>query len=475
MSTLIVGLSHRTASIDLLERATLTGEQAEKLALELTDAVEVREAVCLVTCNRLEIYADVERFHGGVDEIGTGLARATGVPLDELSQHLYVHYDAAAVAHVFRVASGLDSMAVGEAQILGQVRTAMRTGQSSGTVGRSLSHLLQNSLRVGKRAHSETRLDQAGPDLVEYGLEAAATLLGGAPGAPSMAGREVLVLGAGAMSGLAAASAQRAGAAGITVISRTAEKAHRLADSVGGRRLPLDRLAEALEAADVVLACAGATEHLVTVAAARDAQAARGGRAQVYVDVALPRDVEPEVATLPGVHVLDLERLGADLAERGLAEDLAAARALVADEVTAYLAGQRSEAVSPTVVALREMALGVVTSELERLNQRLDARSEPVGDDVRAELEQAVHRVVEKLLHSPTVRVKELAAEPGGTSYATALRALFNLGPEPAEAVTGLPSDLPVPVRVSPPVTSEHGLDLTSLRAADPSSGEVPR
>ena len=349
MSTLVVGLSHRTASLDLLERATLDVAQAQQLALDLTGGDDVTEAVCLVTCNRLEVYAEVARFHGGVDEIGTALAKTTGLPLGELSDHLYVHYDGAAVAHLFRVASGLDSMAVGEAQILGQVRTVLRAGQAAGTAGRSLAHLLQNSLRVGKRAHSETRLDQAGPGLVEAGLTSAAELLAADPAAVrTVADAEVLVIGAGAMSGLAVATAQRAGAARITVASRTADKAQRLVAAVlatGGqaRELPMDRLAEGLAAADVVLACAGSTGHLVEIEAAARAQVVRGGRPQVYVDVALPRDVAPAVAELPGVHVLDLEVLGHQLASVGLAEDLAAARALVADEVTGYLAGRRSD------------------------------------------------------------------------------------------------------------------------------------
>jgi glutamyl-tRNA reductase len=423
MSVLVVGLSHRTAPLRMLERAALTPEDAAAVQVELCRGDHVAEAIVLATCNRLEIYAEVSRFHGGVGELGTAIARATGVDLGELTEHLYVHYEGAAIWHLFSVACGLESMAVGEAQILGQVRSALRSGQQHGSAGRSLGQLFQHALRVGKRAHTETRLDRAGPSLVEAGLEEAARKLG------PVGGLDVLVIGAGGMSGLAAASAARAGAAGLTVVSRTQARADRLAAAHGGTGVPLTELPAALETADVVLACAGARSHVVDAVAVRAAQAARGGRPQVYVDLALPRDVDPAAAEVPGVTVADLEALGHLLHARGLAEDLDDVRSLVADEASAFLAGLRAEAVAPTVVALRAMARGVVESELARLQSRLV----DIDDGVRAELEQTVHRVVEKLLHTPTVRVKELAAEPGGGSYAEALRALFGLGPEPLD------------------------------------------
>jgi glutamyl-tRNA reductase len=426
MSVLVVGLSHRTAPLPVLERAALTPADAAALAAELTRGDHVAEAIVLATCNRLEIYAEVSRFHGGVGELGTAIARATGVHLDDLTEHLYVHYEGAAIWHLFSVACGLESMAVGEAQILGQVRSALRSGQEHGTAGRSLGPLFQHALRVGKRAHSETNLDRAGPSLVEAGLAGATAQLGPA------AGLNVLVIGAGGMSGLAVASAARAGVARVTVVSRTRARADRLAASVGGSGVALADLPAALGAADVVLACAGARAHVVDAAAVTAAMAGRGGRPQYYVDLALPRDVDPAAAEVPGVTVVDLEALGrliADASRTSLAADLDDVRALVADEASAFLAGLRAEAVAPTVVALRAMARSVVESELSRLAGRLG----DVDERVRAELEQTVHRVVEKLLHTPTVKVKELAAEPGGGSYAEALRELFGLGPEPLD------------------------------------------
>ncbi len=449
MSVLVVGLSHRSAPIELLERTMLAPVEAEQLSAELCRGDHVSEAVCLVTCNRLEVYADVSKFHGGVAEIGTALAKITGVELTELTEHLYVHYEGAAVSHLFRVACGLDSMAVGEAQILGQVRSALRAAQTTGSAGRTIGHLVQNALRVGKRAHTETRLDRAGPTLVEAGLTRAGQVLGPLPGV------SVLVLGAGAMSGLAVATAHRAGAGAISVCSRTLGRADRLAASVDGTPVPLEQLPAALIEADLVIACAGSTGYLVTTRAVQSAQSERraaGRPHQVFVDLALPRDVDPAVGRLTGVTVFDLEQLGRDLSELGLSEDLADVRSLVADEVALYLADLRAKEVAPTVVALRAMARSVVETELSRLESRI-GRVEP---GVLAEVEQTVHRVVEKLLHQPTVRVKELAAEPGGDSYAEALRLLFNLGPEPVES-GGLPPELPVGVELSVRLSADVG------------------
>lgn len=458
MSIMIVGLSHRTAPISLLERTTLTAGTAADLVTGLCRGEHVAEAIALVTCNRLEVYAEVSKFHGGIGEIGAGLSEATGVPLEELTDHLYVHYENAAVAHLFGVTCGLDSMAVGEQQILGQVRTALRTAQTAGSAGRTIGHLVQNALRVGKRVHSETALDQAAPSLVEAGLHRAAEVLG------PLSELNVLVLGAGAMSGLSVASAHRAQVASVSVCSRTLSRARRLAESVDGTPVPIEELPTALAAADLVIACAGATGYLVTRSAAEQAAAARGGRPQVYVDLALPRDVQPEIAELPGAEVFDLEELGRILTDGGMTEDLAQAREMVEAEVSLYLADQRAKEVAPTVVALRAMARSVMETELERLSGRLDG----LDPDVFAELEQTVHRVVEKLLHQPTVRVKELAAAPGGDSYAEALRLLFNLGHDPQDKAT-VPGELAAGVEFA--VTLDGESPVNKLSAALGRSG----
>jgi glutamyl-tRNA reductase len=417
MSEFVVGLSYRTAPIGLLERAALGDDAARALEARLLQQEHVVEAVVLSTCNRLEVYADVTRFHGGVDDVSEALAAATGIPLPELTAQLYVHYEAAAVAHLFAVASGLESMAVGEQQILGQVRSALRAAQDGGSAGRVLGGLLQRALHVGKRVHSETSLDLAGRSLVEAGLHRAAAVVGPLPGA------QVLVVGAGTMSGLVVATLQRAGVSRLAVANRTPERAERLAGPVGARTVPLAELPSALADADVVLSCTGAVGHVVTADVAASASGRRGGRPQVYLDLALPRDVDPAAGDVPGVQVLDLEALAHDLAIATGGEHIQQARAIVAQEVADHLIARRADSVAPTVVALRARARAVVEAELSRLAGRLP----DLAPDVRAEVERTVHRVVEKLLHTPTVRVKQLATAPGGDAYADALRALFDL------------------------------------------------
>lgn len=425
MSVLVVGLSHRTAPVALLERVALTGAEPGKLAADLVTAEHVAEAVVLATCNRVEVYADVDKFHGGVAEVSERLARRTGTDLDALTPHLYVHYEDRAVQHLFTVACGLDSMVVGEGQILGQVKQSLRVAQEVGAAGRVLNELVQHSLRVGKRAHTETGLDRAGQSLVSVGLDRADEALGG------LDGRRGLVVGAGSMAALAAATLRRRGVERVVVLNRTVAHARRLAAAVEGRAGGLDALPSELGAADVVVTCTGAVG---TVLDAPTAAAARAGRSspQVVLDLALPRDVEPAVRELPGVHVVDLESLAADLAGHADAPDVDAVRRIVADEVTAFLGWQRAASVAPTVVALRSMAAQVVDAELVRLAGRLP----DLDERHRAEIAHAVRRVVDKLLHAPTVRVKELAGEPGGHSYADALRELFDLDLLVVEAVT---------------------------------------
>jgi glutamyl-tRNA reductase len=413
----------------LLERASLTDLRARALEADLCRDDHVAEAVVLSTCNRLEVYAEVSKFHGGVAAVGNRLAAATGVALGELTEHLYVHYEAAAVGHLFGVVCGLDSMALGEPQILGQVRHAMREGRASGGVGRSLTGVLQHALRVGKRAHSETALDRVGHSLVEAGLERAAAVVG------PLSRASVLVVGAGAMSGLAVATVYRGGVGEVVVTNRTAERAERLAAGVGGRVVAFADLAAALADADVVISCTGALGYVVSAPDAEAAQARRQGLPQVYVDLALPRDVDPAVAQVPDVEVVDLEGLGRHLATAQMSADLAQVRAIVAEEASTYLSALRAEAVAPTVVALRALARSVVESELTRLRGRLG----DVDDRVRSEVEMTVNRVVDKLLHTPTVRVKELAGAPPGSSYAEALRELFDLDLSAVAAVSAAP------------------------------------
>ncbi|MFF0667540.1 glutamyl-tRNA reductase [Streptomyces tendae] len=570
MSLLVVGLSHRSAPVSVLERASLNAGAQLKLLQDTVAAEPAAEAAVLATCNRIELYADVDKFHAGVAELSTLLAQHSGVGLEELTPYLYVHYEDRAVHHLFSVACGLDSMVVGEGQILGQIKDSLARAQDLHTAGRLLNDLFQQALRVGKRAHSETGIDRAGQSLVTFGLE---QLSAGADVQQWARGKRALVIGAGSMSSLAAATLARAGVAEIVVANRTFERAERLArilsegddTDVLARAVPMDSVPGELTRADVAVSCTGATglvltadavvasvqgrtgapaledaagadtavrETAVRETAVRDtgetplpgagsaadencpldlssvssvpsgfsvmgeaavagmdaatleqhgawaaggtavdrtretgrsgpeadseligalaATATRVGRIPerrrpepvvevprpepvlFLLDLAMPRDVDAAVHRLAGVRLVDIESLADASADAPMAADVDMVRRIVADEVTAFGAAQRAAHITPTVVALRSMAADVVAGEIARLEGRLPG----LDDKHRAEITQTVKRVVDKLLHAPTVRVKQLAAEPGGAGYADALRTLFDLDQETVASVS---------------------------------------
>ncbi|MFJ9565720.1 glutamyl-tRNA reductase [Streptomyces fuscichromogenes] len=552
MSLLVVGLSHRSAPVSVLERAALSTDAQVKLVQDTVAAEPATEAAVLATCNRIELYADVDKFHAGVAELSTLLAQHSGVGLDELTPYLYVHYEDRAVHHLFSVACGLDSMVVGEGQILAQLKDSLARAQELHSAGRLMNDLFQQGLRVGKRAHSETGIDRAGQSLVTFGLE---QLTAGGDVQAWAKGKKALVIGAGSMSSLAAATLARAGVAEIVVANRTYDRAERLAQiitenddtDVAARAVPMDAVPGELTRADVVVSCTGATGLVLNadvVAAAvqgrtgepvaeieddRPAQvaprpaglgadencpldltaaqsgfsvmgeaavagmaaaeleqhaawvdngtvdrreagrrtpespeaeaeligalaaaAARVGRiperrrpepvagfvrpapALFLLDLAMPRDIDAAVHRLAGVRLVDIESLAEASADAPMAADVDQVRRIVSDEVAAFGAAQRAAHITPTVVALRTMAADVVASEIARLDGRLPG----LDERQRGEIRQAVHRVVDKLLHAPTVRVKQLAAEPGGAGYADALRTLFDLDPETVAAVS---------------------------------------
>ncbi|MFJ4463077.1 glutamyl-tRNA reductase [Streptomyces sp. NPDC088928] len=489
MSLLVVGLSHRSAPVSVLERASLAADTQAKLLQDTLAAEPAVEAAVLATCNRIELYADVDKFHAGVAELSTLLAQHSGVGLDELTPYLYVHYEDRAVHHLFSVACGLDSMVVGEGQILGQIKDALALGQELHTAGRLLNDLFQQALRVGKRAHSETGIDRAGQSLVTFGLE---QLAAGADVADWARGKRALVIGAGSMSSLAAATLARTGVAEIVVANRTRARADRLVEilaqpggtGVAARAVEMAAVRDELTRADVVVSCTGATGLVLTAEAVAEAlgltvddavetpaapappapadvdrhaawvengstgtvrQAVRRAvrRATVpaqgtgpvrlaLLDLAMPRDIDGGTARLDGVRLVDIESLAEASADAPMAADVDQVRTIVSDEVAAFGAAQRAAHITPTVVALRTMAAGVVAGEIARLDGRLP----DLDEKQRAEISQTVRRVVDKLLHAPTVRVKQLASEPGGAGYADALRELFDLDPQTVAAVS---------------------------------------
>jgi glutamyl-tRNA reductase len=408
---LSVGASYRTADVSTLERLTIGAHEVPRLLEKLIAQPYVGEAVVLSTCNRVEVFAAVTAFHGGLSDICSVLAEQSGIPAGELAGHLYVHYDEAAVRHSFQVSSGLDSMVVGEAQILGQLRDAYHAATEADTAGRLLHELMQQALRVGKRAHSETGIDRAGQSVVTAALDLAETHLG------DLTGRKALIIGAGAMGALSVATLTRAGVGPLRITNRSAARADRLAEAYGAIAVPFDQLGDALREADLVVSATAALDPVLTRARLESAGEL------VVLDLAVPRDVAPDAAGLDGITVIDIDSLAASRRALPAAAETAAVEQIVASEVEHFLAWMRGAEVAPTVAALRTRADDVVSAELRKLWSRRPDFSE----EQRADVSRTLHRVVQQLLHSPTVRVRQLAAEPGGDQYAALLRQLFDL------------------------------------------------
>ena len=420
----------------MLEQLSTDEDDQAKIVDQVLQSSLVTEAMVLSTCNRVEVYAVVEAFHAGLSVIGQVLSQHSGMSLHDLTRYAYVRYAEAAVEHLFAVASGLDSAVIGEAQVLGQVRRAYAAAEHNQTVGRTLHELSQRALSVGKRVHCETGIDAAGASVVSVALGMASRKLS-RDKPDALVGTTAVVVGAGSMGALSAKHLVRAGVARLHVVNRSLPRARRLAHSV--RELgvaadahALDDVAAVLADADIVVCCTGAVRPVVSLA---DAHRGLTGRSEqrplVICDLGMPRDVDPAVAGLPGVYVVDMDRIQREPAARAAASDAAAARTIVAAEVANYLAGQRMAEVTPTVTALRQRAADVVEAELLRLDNRLPG----LDAEYREEVAKTVRRVVDKLLHAPTVRVKQLASAPGGDSYAEALRELFELDPQAVDAV----------------------------------------
>jgi glutamyl-tRNA reductase len=417
MSILVVSVSHKSTSVSHLGQLALDSPASAKLAQHLVDSEHIDEALVLSTCNRTELYASVSRFHGALDDATQALADVAGLRPGELRSLCAVFFDEGAVAHTFSVASGLDSLVVGESQILGQVKSALAASQTQQTAGTVLNSLFQQAIRVGKRVHTETGIGAAGRSLVTAAYGILSEEIG------DLQGRRVLVVGAGAMAGLAARTAAADGAF-VTCANRTLARAERLAEAVGGKAVALSDLGNALAASDVLVTCTGARTLTIGV------DDLAGTPVRGVVDLALPADVAAEVAERD-ICLVNLDRLVFDQPDSATAQEIEDARALVREEVATFLALRRAAQVAPTVVALRSMASDVVAAEL----RRLDARLPDLDDHEREQIQHSVRRIVDKLLHAPTVRVQELSREPDAVDYAAALRELFALDPQTVAAV----------------------------------------
>ena len=398
---------------------TVAPADLPKALHDLASAEHLSEAVLLSTCNRIEVYAYAERFHGGYADIRELLARHSGLPPETVADELYSHHDADAVQHLFSVAAGLDSVVVGEHEILGQVRDAWQAARDEGTVGAVLEPLFRRAVVAGKKVRATTGISHGITSLSHAAVALAQERLG------TLAGRRVLVLGAGDVATGTLKSLANAGATDIAVANRTPERAETAAASCGGRVVALDEVEPALVAADVVITTTGATDIVLEHSDIDEVMTRRGGAELLIVDVAVPRDVDPAVRGLPGVILLDMDDL-ADFVRQGRAgreQEIDSVRAIVHGEVEHYLIEASAREVAPLIAALRARAHQVTTAELDRHASRLAGLSAAQ----RVAVESLLRGVVNKLLHEPTVRLKDAAGHARGDRLAEALRDLFDL------------------------------------------------
>ena len=419
MSIVVIGVNHRTAPIDLLERVSVSGPELAKAITGLVSRANIREAAVLSTCNRTEVFAVAERFHGAYADIRDFFCELGGMQPDELHPHLYSQHDDAAVSHLFEVAAGLDSAVLGESEILGQVRSAWEIAQAEGGTKATLNLLFRHAIETGKRARTETSIGRHTASVSHAAVEMAHERLGG------IAGRRVLVVGAGEMGEGIAVALVGAGATDITVTNRTQARAAQLAQRVSGNIVPFSQLGAALREADVLLTCTGAgtiiIDHELVVAARLGISSPL-----LVVDIAVPRDVAADVEQAPDVTLLNLDHLR-DWAARGIALRAAEAdrvRSIVGEEVERFGLEATARQAALLVAQLHEKADHVRLAELERFANRL-ASLEPAQ---REAVEAVTKGIVAKMLHQLSVRLKDDAGTPQGERNAAAVRDLFDLG-----------------------------------------------
>ena len=419
MSVVVIGLNHRTMPLDLFERLTVDSSRLPKALHDLAAREHLGEVVVLSTCNRTEVYALAERFHGAYGDVRNFLAELAFVTPDEFTDHLYVHYDNEAVRHLFAVSAGLDSAVLGEAEILGQVRSAWERAGDEGTTGPVLNLLFRHALETGKRARTETGIARGTTSVSHAAVEMAGEHLGG------LAGKRVLVMGAGEMAEGMATALQRAGVTDVFVANRTWRKARALADRIGGQAVRLSDLPSALVEVDLLLTSTGSTVPVVEHDDFEPVMAERHGRPLLIVDIAVPRDVDPRVRDLPGVTLLDINDLRT-FARAGVerrAGELAAVEEIIDEELVRFRTAASARSAAPVVGALHRWAEEVRDSELARF----DARLEGLDERQREAVEALAKGLVNKLLHRPTITLKEHAGTPTGDRLSEATRQLYDL------------------------------------------------
>jgi glutamyl-tRNA reductase len=419
VSVVVVGLNHRTVPLELLERMTVQSSRVPKALADLVSREHITEAVLLSTCNRIEVYAFAEKFHGGYQDIRNFFAEASHLPPEEFSDHLTGLYDADAARHLFAVASGLDSAVLGEHEILGQVRTAWQTAADEGAVGPVLNPLFRHALEVGKRVRTETAISRNITSVSQAAVAMASERLGG------LDGRRVLIVGAGEMGEGLARALHGGGVAEILVANRTWERAVDLAARLGGTAVRLDELPRHIAEIDVLLTSTGASSVILEHGDLEGVVGGRNARSLLIVDIAVPRDVDPAAGELDGVTLLDMDdlRAFAEVGIRARQQEITRVQAIVDVELDRYVDESTARLVAPLITRLRDRADGIRAVELQRIAGRLVE----LDDRQREAVEALAAGIIGKLLHEPTVRMKDAAGTARGERLAEAMRDLFDL------------------------------------------------
>jgi len=419
MSIVVLGINHKSAPLDVIERVSISDDVLAKSLHGLVSRDHVRETVVLSTCNRTEVYVVAEKFHGAYADVRDYFCELSGLTPDELHPHFYSQHDEAAVSHLFEVASGLDSAVIGETEILGQVRDAWDLARVEQTSRTTLNMLFRQALEVGKRARNETGISKSTTSISHAAVEMAKELLG------TMQGRSVLVVGAGDMGAGIARALSSAGAASVTVMNRNTERAEQLAATVGAVVSPISELASALGGADVVLTCTGATEPIITAELVRSVRGETPSSPLLIVDIAMPRDVEHSVGDIANVTLRDLYDLR-DWAQVGINarnNEADAVRTIIVEEVERFTQESIARQAAPLVAELHERAENIRRAEMERFAARMSG----LTPEQRELVETMSKSVVAKLLHTPSIQLKNSAGTPQGERIAAALRDLFDI------------------------------------------------
>jgi glutamyl-tRNA reductase len=412
MTIVSLSLSHRITPADVLEKLAVPAAALGAMLARLHAVPSVDEVVVLSTCNRVEVYASA---HGPIDRVTRAIADVLAahgqIPVGDVLRPARTRVGGAAAAHLFSVACGLDSMAVGEDQIVAQIKAAARAATEAGTTGPAMTGLIDAALRASKRARTETTIGTEGISLVRAGLDLAAAHLGG------LAGRDAVVLGTGGMGKLAARLLREAGVRRLSVAGRSQVRVAEVAAGMRARHLRAADVPVELADADLLVTATGAAAPVVL------AEQVRASRPLFVLDLGMPPDVDPAVGRLAGVTLVDLTALGRHLAGRAVPDQIPEVRAIVAAEAAAYINRQEQAVAAPVIAAMHAQIKQLADAELDRLNDRLP----DLSDQQRAETAATVHRILRKVLHRPTVRAKEFSTGPNGRVYLDALRDLFDL------------------------------------------------